>query len=79
MLIAILVFTNLTAVSNNSLLHLVFANFSIVQVSDSSIDLVTLNNYHPFLITELSLLTAALPHIPCLFCNYTNGDHAMLF
>jgi hypothetical protein len=66
-------------VSNNGLLHLVFANFSNVGVSDSTIDSVTPNNYHPFLITELSLLTAAPPHTPCLFCNYTHCDHARLF
>jgi hypothetical protein len=69
---------NLTTHCKN-LLELVFANFSDVAVSNSYIDLVEPDTFHPSLVINLSIFLPSYAQSQRSFRNYASGDYSLLY
>jgi hypothetical protein len=69
---------NLTIQSKN-LLYLVFANFTDVAVSNSYIDLIEPDTFHPSLVIDLSTFSPSYAQSQHSFRNYSYGDYALLY
>jgi hypothetical protein len=69
---------NLTIQSKN-VLDLVFANFTEVAVSNSYIDSVDPDTFHPSLLIDLSIFLPSYSQSQRSFRNYAYGDYALLY
>jgi hypothetical protein len=68
---------NLTIQSKN-MLDLVLANFTEVAISNSYIDLVDPDTFHPSLLIDLSIFFPSYSQSRRSFRNYAYGDYALL-
>jgi hypothetical protein len=62
-----------------NLLDLVFANFSDVAVSNSYIDLVEPDTFHPSIAIDLSIFLPPYAQSLRSFHNYASGDYSLLY
>jgi hypothetical protein len=69
---------NLTVQSKN-LLDLVFSNYTDIAVSNSYIDLVKPDTFHPSLVIDLSIFLPSFALSQRYYHNYAYGDYALLY